>query len=210
MKVKIGPYIQWIGPYQLADKIPFVSEDTRWKVGEWLADTWVNDVCVWVESKKKRKIDVRIDRYDVWSMDHTLALIILPMLKKLQEEKHGSPMVDDEDVPPHMRHSDRKTDENGWDMGDNWVHYKWEWVLNEMIFAFENIVDDSWESQFHHGRPGFKEVLVSGDGESDDSLYQMVRVNNGHWFDGEGYNAYNERIDNGLRLFGKYYRGLWS
>jgi hypothetical protein len=210
MKVKIGPYRNWVGPYQLAEMIPFVSEDTQWKIGEWLSETWVSDFCNWIDSKKQRKIDVRIDRYDVWSMDHTLALIILPMLKKLQEEKQGSPMVDDEDVPEHMRHSDQKFDENGWDMGDNWVHYKWEWVLKEMIWTFENLVDDSWESQFHHGQPEFNHVLVSGDGESEDSLYRLERVDNGSWFDKDGHKAYSDRIDNGLRLFGKYYRGLWS
>jgi hypothetical protein len=29
-------------------------------------------------------------------------------------------------------------------------------------------------------------------------------------FDVEGYQAHSKRIDNGLRLFGKYYRGLWD
>jgi hypothetical protein len=29
---------------------------------------------------------VKIDRYDTWSMDHTLADIILPMLKQLQKD----------------------------------------------------------------------------------------------------------------------------
>lgn len=33
---------------------------------------------------KERKISIRIDPWDVWNMDHTLALIIVPMLKKTQ------------------------------------------------------------------------------------------------------------------------------
>ena len=35
--------------------------------------------------EKERKVNIRIDNYDLWSMDHTLSLIILPMLKKLKE-----------------------------------------------------------------------------------------------------------------------------
>ena len=72
MKVYIGPYKKWWGPYQIANLIPFVSEDTSEKIGDWLAKTWVNKVCEWFYSKNERKIKVRIDRYDTWSMDHTL------------------------------------------------------------------------------------------------------------------------------------------
>lgn len=181
MRVNIGPYRDWIGPYQLADKIPFISEDTADKIGEWLSETWVNDVCQWLYSKKKRKEYVRIDKYDTWNMDHTLAIIILPMLKQLRDSKHGSPYVDEEDLPPHMRHSFPEPDHNDQYGNDSWVHYKWEWILNEMIWAFEHIVDDSWEMK----------VCEKG-------------------FDNNVYNKYNERINNGTKLFGKYYRGLWD
>jgi len=182
MKINIGPYKGWIGPYQIADKIPFVSDDTRFAIGEWLADTWVLDFCRWIDSHKKRKIKIHIDKYDTWNMDHTLSLIILPMLKQLKATKHGSQIVDDEDVPPHMRHSDPKVTEEGWDAGDNWIHYKWEWVLNELIWTFETLSNDDWEYQFFNEKE----------------------------FDKEGHKQYNERIANGLRLFGKYYRGLWD
>jgi hypothetical protein len=33
------------------------------------------------KTSDERKIDVRIDKYDTWNMDSTLAYIILPMLK---------------------------------------------------------------------------------------------------------------------------------
>ena len=45
-------------------------------------------------------------------MDRTLAHIIIPMLKQLKETKHGSAMVDDEDLPPHMQHGDPYGDDN--------------------------------------------------------------------------------------------------
>jgi len=34
MKVTLGPYRDWWGPYQIADKIPFISEDTADKRSE--------------------------------------------------------------------------------------------------------------------------------------------------------------------------------
>lgn len=202
MKVYIGKYVKWWGPYQLAELIPFVSEDTQDKIGSWLSRTWVDDVCEWFYSKTKRKIKVRIDDYDTWSMDNTLALIILPMLKQLKETKHGSPLVDDEDLPAHMRHGDP----NGY---DHWVHYRWEWVLNEMIWAFEKELDDDWEDQFRHGEPVYSDTLFDDDG-NDYQQPQITQTNPDYWVDYDKIKEYNARIDNGFRLFGKYYRNLWD
>jgi hypothetical protein len=204
MKVKIGPYVKWWGPYQLAELIPFISEDTQDKIGSWLSRTWVDDVCEWLNSKTKRKIKVRIDPYDTWSMDNTLALIILPMLKQLKATKQGSPFVDDEDVPEHMRHSCPEY----YETDDPWIHYKWEWVLNEMIWAFEQELDDEWEDQFVHGEPKYSWDEV----EDNDygPCYKVNQLNPNYWVDTDAIKEYNDRINNGFRLFGKYYRGLWD
>ena len=201
MKVYIGPYKNWIGPYQLADMIPFISEDTSFRIGTWLSKTWVNDVCEWYYPKIQRKIKVRIDKYDTWNMNDTLAHIILPMLKQLKATKHGSQFVDDEDVPVHMRHGDPE----GY---DNWVHYKWDWVLNEIIWAFEQELNDDWEAQFTHGTPVYVDEEVEH--EKYGTCYTFKQTNPDYWVDREGIKAYNERINNGIRLFGKYYRGLWD
>ena len=201
MKVYIGPYKNWVGPYQLADMIPFISEDTSFRIGTWLSKTWVNDVCEWYYPKIQRKIKVRIDKYDTWNMNDTLAHIILPMLKQLKATKHGSQFVDDEDVPVHMRHGDPE----GY---DNWVHYKWDWVLNEIIWAFEQELNDDWEAQFTHGTPVYVDEEVEH--EKYGTCYTFKQTNPDYWVDREGIKAYNERINNGIRLFGKYYRGLWD
>ena len=175
MKVYIGPYKNWVGPYQLADMIPFISEATSFRIGTWLAKTWVNDVCVWIDSKRQRKIQVRIDKYDTWNMDHTLGDIILPMLKQLKENQHGAPFVDDEDVPKELR-SIYALPREAWDTDGN--HFKrWEWVLDEMIFAFEHKIDDSWEDEFRSGEIDSIMVPVDKDGnevpKGEHKYYQM-------------------------------------
>lgn len=224
MKVFIGKYVNWIGPYQLANTIPFISEDTSEKIGDWLAKTRVNDLCEWLHSKKDRKIKVRIDPYDTWSMDNTLAHIILPMLKQLKETKHGSPMVDDEDLPVTMRYTSKKGPDD-WETEDHWIHHKWDWVLNEMIWAFEQELDDSWEDKFRHGEPQYvytpvdpKKEYNSVNFENDSSLtdvlesdwVRMDQVNPDYYVDYEGIKEYSSRIQNGFRLFGKYYSNLWD
>ena len=79
---------------------------------------------------------VTIHPWDTWSMDHTLSYIIVPMLKQLQETKHGAPNTDDEDVPEKLRSTSAPKKENEWDTDDN--HFRrWDWIINEMIWAFE-------------------------------------------------------------------------
>lgn len=89
--------------------------------------------------KGERRVSVRIDDHDVWSLDATLALIIEPALKKLREVKHGSPYVENEDLPEELRALEEGQDP--W-TADKKFHERWDWVLNEMIWAFEQINAD--------------------------------------------------------------------
>ena len=68
MNIKIGPYLKWWGPYQIADLLQKVgvSEDTCEKIGEKMPD-WVTDVCQWVYDKRNRNIKIHIDKWDTWS-----------------------------------------------------------------------------------------------------------------------------------------------
>ena len=85
MKVYIGPHTTWIGPYQIAEKILFwedFHESERVEaLGNFLAHgfnkdkkhkTWLYRLCNWIDSRKYRKVSVRIDRCDTWSADQTL------------------------------------------------------------------------------------------------------------------------------------------
>ena len=238
MKVYIGPHKSYFGPYQLAEKILFWmdkdNDDRVHNFGQWLAgdsnkvkslkgilvdDIQSNLLCkflTWVDSKKKRKIEVRIDKYDTWNMDGTLAYIILPMLKQLQATKHGSPYVDDADVPENLRSTSAEPKENEWDTDSN-HHLRWEWILDEMIWAFEqHHPDNDWEKQFHSGEhdwqwkeseTGYENPLT---GKTEKCSEMFHGPNHTHVYDAEGAKVYSDRIDNGFKLFGKYYRALWD
>jgi hypothetical protein len=251
MKVKIGKYPNWFGPYQLAEALCFWVKEVpdehgfkskpHWvhEFGEWLAhgsiepdakvgeitswdrnreSTLLNKFLSWVHSKQKRTVKVHIDPWDTWNLDSTLAHIALPMLKQLKEKTHGSGMVDLEDVPVEMRATSyeewdsQKTlefynDESDTQKSSCDVHARWQWVLDEMIFAFETKVGSlqDWEDEFHKGvidiqwkklENGHSEMIK---GPDDTSEYDM-----------EGRMAYQARITNGFRLFGKYYENLWD
>ena len=227
MKVYIGPYKNWIGPYQIAEALCFWVKDEKDEFGfpkkpDWVHDfgTWLSGgeekdsllmkLCTWIESKRKRTIKVRIDNYDVWSADHTLAYIILPMLKKMKENKQGAPFVDDEDMPEGLRSTDAPPKENEYDTDAN--HFKrWDWVLDEMIQAFECHVDESWEDQYSSGVHDVVWEVSATDENGKPKLYQMKDgPNNTYKCDYEALEKHQKRNQNGFRLFGKYYQNLWS
>jgi hypothetical protein len=233
MKVKIGPYINWIGPYQIADALCFWAKpikdetdiiprkpDFVHKFGTWLAedkngnDSWLSNFCNWIHTHQKRQEYVHIDRYDTWSMDSTLALITLPMLKQLKATKHGSPNTDDEDVPDNLKSINAEPKENEWDTDSN--HFlRWDYILDEMIFAFECKLNETWDEEFWTGEYGKFKSIPTGEQFHNpitnklENTYTMEMTGN-RKCDWSGRELMQNRITNGFRLFGKYYEALWD
>jgi hypothetical protein len=237
MKVYISKYRNhWISPYTILEKVCFWEKDKD--VFYNLEDDPNNKYQKWVNflgpiSKGLQKfLDfihpkinyVKIDKWDTWNMDSTLAPIILPMLKQLRDIQHGSPIVDLEDVPEHMRTTEteeweyqqcfdfyHESDLHGFNKYGYDILNRWEWVMGEMIWAFEQLCDEDHDAQFHTGVRDMKSVPCEWDENGKPTMFQSVKgPNDTSHFDIEGYQKHNERINNGLRLFGKYYRGLWD
>lgn len=201
MKVYIGPYDHWFHPgtwyrdlilwfYGFshggdADKFDMDAYD---KLMQKIRGSWIfkrlQAVENWAERNTERKVCVKIHNYDVWSMDSTLGYIILPMLKLLREKKQGYPYVEDEDVPEHLRSASAPPltqEQISTACPDNNGAARWEWVLNEIIWAFEQM-----------------------DPDADDKFFVKKP------FDKDGYNAWQDRKTRGFTLFGKYFEALWD
>ncbi len=202
MKVYLSKYrYHWISPYTVLEKVFFWREIDY---DEPIIDKWsdrLTPICQGIQKVLDfihPKINyVKIDRWDTWSMDYTLSHIIVPMLKQLKETKHGSPFVDDEDVPEELKSTSAPPKENDWDTDEN--HFKrWDWALNEMIWAFEQNLDDKSEEKFFdHAEWDEKEK------DFNKNLHKIK-------IDQVGLKAHQDRKANGFRLFGKYYQGLWD
>lgn len=142
-----------------------------------------------------RQIDIRIDPFDTWSTDHTLALIIVPMLKQLKDTKKGAPLTDDEDVPEHLQSTAVPPKVDLWDVDAN--HFKrWDWIMDEMIWAMEQVIKDD-DGQFYDCSEVDEEADVN-------TQVQQIKI------DRAGLQQYHERVQNGCRLFGKYFQSLWD
>ena len=84
--------------------------------------------------------------------------------------------MDNEDVPESMYV------EEGGEYDAEWGT-RWDYVIGEMIFAFECCADCTYSDKFFDEK--FKADMA-------------------------GLKQTDERIANGLRLFGKYFRSLWT
>ena len=216
----------WISPYTILEKIFFWREIDY---DEQLIQKFVkilNPICGALHKFRDfvhpRINYIKIDRWDTWSMDHTLADIILPMLKQLRDEKHGSPQVDLEDLPEELRmvgydngssqlriefEDSELYEKESWEI----THRRWEWVLNEMIFAFEHKVDETWEEAFCSGEHDLIHVPCEWYEDGRPKLFSIEKgPNDTYQCDYEGMRKVYDRMTNGFRLFGKYYQGLWD
>ena len=134
----------------------------------------------WLGIRTKKYFFMELDDQATWAMDYTLAMIIVPMLKQLKETKQGAPLVDDEDVPDELKSTNALPGKDS-DVDSN--HFKrWDWILDEMIWAYkQDAMDDDWEEQYYTEK-----------------------------VDREVIDKHYKRMQNGHRLFGKYYNALWS
>ena len=222
MKVYLNKYRDhWLSPYTILEKIVFWREIDY---DEPVIERWSDRLQPVCEGLRRvldvvhPKVDyVKIDRWDTWSMDHTLSRIALPMLRQLKATKHGAPNVDDFDVPDHLQSTApgaRDSCEHDWDIDDN--HFKrWDWIMDQMIFAHESKLNDDWQEQFWTGEWGDTKWTKTDREYPNpetgvmEATYQMENTGD-RTCDWDGLNAYEKRIQNGFRLFGKYYSHLWD
>ena len=154
-----------------------------------------------------RKNEVKLDRYDSWSADWTIAQIAHPLLVQLKEKKQCAPCVDDEDVPEHLRSYSCASKENEWDTDANWFK-RWDYVLDEIIFAMQEVANDNENEPNmykHIGDIEFGEIdEATGLGEIKSLGVERIPEME------ESNRQYHERVQRGCVLFGKYFQNLWS
>ena len=216
----------WVSPYTILETVCFWEKD-RDRIYDHDDDAknpyrwWVNFLtpicqawCKFLDFVHPQINYVKIDYYDTWNLDSTVADIVLPMLKQLKVKKQGAPCVDDEDVPEHLRSTAAPPKENEYDV-DAYHFQRWDWIMDEMIYAFECELDDTWEDKYWTGEWGktiWKETEHTYPNPKTgvpEPTYTMEHTGD-RKCDWDGLKDEQARIQNGFRLFGKYYQGLWD
>lgn len=145
MKVYIGKQLRHFGGYELAElltfwaRVPKTAKSLRgipdwvYDFGWWLSsdkhdnDSKLQKLLYWIDSKRKRKIKIRIDDYDLLDTTDTLAIVILAVLKKFNEiNTHSYATTLDRDAPPNLS-------------GEEFAEARWRYIVDEMIWTFDYI-----------------------------------------------------------------------
>lgn len=224
MKVKIGNFKPQITIYKMVEGIFFwtgqnnefgLKEYPDWvsKVSEFLTYgsikkdpepgevfslfprrkmTVLGKFVLWINSKIHRKVYVKIDRWDTFDLFTTLSMIILPALKEFRNSpSFGVPSIDMNDISEELRPKDSPS--------ESYFKEGWFWILDEMIWAFENI-----DNSFIDHRDNDFEFLGR---KLDDGSVEWIPT--GTKYDEEYITNQRNRRQRGLNLFAKYYLSLW-
>lgn len=185
----------WLSPYTILEKVFFWKDVYRDKDKTVQRLVEILEVpCGWIQkfldAFHPRIEYVKIDPWDTWGMDHTLAQIILPMLKQLKATKHG--------VPAEFIHEKDCESEIPFKEAEK----KWDAVMDQMIWSFEQILDENNDDQFFTDDP---------DAPPSQTLKSILREDYvPQKYDAQGHQKHNKKIQKGLDLFGKHYRSLWD
>lgn len=137
------------------------------------------------KSKARRTIRVKIDVWDTWSLNHTLALIIAPALRKFKKANNGVPgsLMDlsHHETMEWNSAAFKKAERKASDRADK----EWDRILDVMIWSFEEVAADN---------PS--EPIIT---KFKDKRQWRRRSD-----------AYHKRLDEGFALFGKWYGALWT
>ena len=166
----------------------------------------------------RRKINVQIDQFDTWSLDHTLAMIIYPALIQLKETKHGVPsdVVNDVGGEDYAEQRSFEFYQESHDEAWTIASKRWDEILDKMIWSFYQLAHDTYSDKYHHGSSDYDWVKSDKTfpnpitGKVEETFQMVDKDPEAHWYDAEGHLLHEERIQEGLNLFGKYYRSLWD
>lgn len=191
MKVYLGKYVYPVTTYDIASKIIFWDNiEYRKKLNSILKFgltynqnskklSILSKVFNKYNSYQKRKVYIKIDDYDVYDLDYTLSLIIEPALKKLLNDEWLSFKVDNEDLPKELQISDDE--------------YK--------LISFTYLENDPRIPEIYNRLEQQPKYIIN-------KMIYAFNILNSTESD-KIKEDYKKEIDEGLRLFGKYFRNLW-
>lgn len=103
---------------------------------------------------ERDEVVVQLAPQDTWSVDVTLAHVIVPLLKQLKETTHSYGNVEDEDVPESLRLGN---DEHNWPVNSK---ERWFWLLDELIWAFSAHLDWGSEESLGQDKNGVFDINI--------------------------------------------------
>lgn len=151
-----------------------------------------------------KKCEVILDKEDTWNMDFTVATIVAPLIKQLRETTHSYAAIDKEDVPQELHQTYGTQGEHT----EKYSVQAYEWVLNEIEWAMNEISNENKNEPPYHTKTGTMEF-----GEIDLKTRTGPLIFDGWESTPESVaanKAYHDRIQGACVLLGKYLTTMWD
>ena len=133
--------------------------------------------------RKNRKVNIEIHEYDLWSMYHTISLILVPLFKKYKEKApHTIPSIFLEEANNSIELSEKI----------------WSEALDKIIWSFEEIANFNQNEPDFKGNFEFSPQFKMAGATEEEYINWKLEVK-----------LYEEKIQEGLDLFAKYFRSFW-
>ena len=140
---------------------------------------------------KNPKIKIKLRPSDTWSIDYAVAPLLLALMKQFKAATVSIAAIENEDAPEELRSDEAYSNE------------RYNWFLDEVIWALEQTLID-WEDQYYTGDPDIEFQ------DNADGTVEIVHKDTNFKVDYEGVEAHQNRMQNAMMLFGKYFYTLWS
>lgn len=182
------------GDYIYNKYVDFLLDIIPFRLG-WKARDWPSNIRWWVKCKYQ-KIRYGVSDDDVYSLGYNIALFVLPRLKYFRKKgKTGIPAC----FLPNNFHL---LEGEEFERAEAKAIKEMNDALDEMIFAFEYIIDGDKFCQL-------PDIFIYKAEDCEFNSEKTIEEKQAWKEYMEKANKLNERKDNGLALFAKYYDTLW-
>ena len=163
---------------------------------------WFHDITYWLR-KKRQKWTTGFPHEESWDFKSALANWALPRLKHMKDNLHGYPSCLIPEEKWEEISAGKEVVKEGQDIREEHGMKEWNKILDKIIWSFEN----------HDNEPALTEP------ENYDSRCNMIKYDDGSTeyerlddrpWDWTECEAHDKKVQEGLDLFAKYYKDLWS
>lgn len=170
----------------------------------------------WLLGHFERAFLTRKDKFEITWRDlnsSVLAKVNLAFLRRFSEEAELPLNVDSKDLPKELRRRPAGMPE------DEFYRLRSDYILGEIIFALSEISEEGceWFNLFYTTEPpeGLVKDVDYFEVEVDPYIVSLgveaKEIDNRYYryYNEKAHKEYEKRMENGLRLFGKYFKQLW-
>ena len=163
---------------------------------------WFRDITYWLR-KKRQKWTTGFPHEEFWDFKSALANWALPRLKHMKDNLHGYPSCLISEEKWEEISAGKEIVDEGRNIREEHGMKEWNKILDKIIWSFENHDNEPMPTKPENYDPRCKMTKY------DDGSTEYEHLDDRPW-DWTECEAHDKKVQEGLDLFAKHYKDLWS